>query len=383
MEIEGEDVRVVTGPALAAKMVAGLGLRRAWRIVRLMQQAQESSQDKVNVGRRRFLHNSGALLAAAPLLGLPAFGKFRPAPTAANITGYTNYTDPDFGFRLEYPAGWQVEIHEEQPTPLIDDEAILKRVAFSSSPALVYLDVWLAKGKNFADWLAWYKETRLVEQMVTRANATVAGKPAVTFLQNHQRDLMLTYFSDGEYVYRLLNWMTGEPTHLNAYWHMLDTFNLPGVSASSVSMIPLSAKHEGEWSSQRSSERMVTNCCGYSSSGNPFDCCDEGNCTWWCYYKHGCVPFTGNAYTWWGQAPDHATWYQSSYPPTNGDMSIACWDQNTPGAGNNGHVAHAANWSGTGNVYVTEMNCGSSGCASSDDFPYTYPSQGWLYDSAV
>ncbi|MFZ1396485.1 MAG: hypothetical protein WAS33_06300 [Candidatus Promineifilaceae bacterium] len=106
---------------------------------------------------------------------------------------------------MEYPSEWQANILEEQPTPLIDDEAILKRIAFSSSPVLVYLDIWMAKGRSFANWMNWYKETRLVDQMTIKSNATVSGKPAVTFLQEHKRDLMLTYFSDGNYVYRLMN----------------------------------------------------------------------------------------------------------------------------------------------------------------------------------
>lgn len=370
LEIANEDVRVFTGPALAAKIIMGLGLRRASRIARLMHQAQASPQDKIDAGRRRFLRQGGALLVAAPLVGLPFLSKDRSSPSRINITGWARYRDPDFGFSLEYPAGWQVEIHEQQPTPLIDDEAILKRVAFSSAPALVYLDVWLAKGKSFADWLAWYKETRLVEQMAKKANAAVAGKPAATFLQNHRRDLMLTYFSDGEYVYRLLNWMTGEPTHLNTYWHMLDTFSLPGVSALAAADIPLSTKHEGKWSSQRLSGRMVTNCC-YTDSGNPFPCCNNGNCTWWCYYKYNSVPFSGNAGTWWNQAKDHYLWVQSSLPVVGG-MSIACW------AGGTGHVAHAANWSGSGDVSITEMTWCES-CDNSRNIAASNPSQGWIY----
>ena len=184
---------------------------------------------------------------------------------------------------------------------------------------------------------------------------------------------MLTYFSDGEYIYRLLNWMTDDPSHLDAYWHMLDSFRLPGMDALATVEIPLSAKREATRSSQQMPRRMVTNCCGFSSSGNPFPCCDDGNCTWWCYYKHGYVPFTGNAGTWWGAALDYSSWVRASYPPTN-DMSIACW------SGNPGHVAHAASWSGVGNVTITEMDCINGGCEDDDSIAYTEPTQGWLYD---
>ena len=148
LEIEGQEVRVVTGPTLAANMVAGLGPRRAWRAAQLMHHTREVQEDRVDIERRYFLHQSGALLAAASLLGLPTLRKSRLLSFGTHLAGLMRYRDPDFGFSLEYPFGWQVEIKEVQSTPLIDDEAILKRVAFSSSPSLIYLDIWLTKGKK-------------------------------------------------------------------------------------------------------------------------------------------------------------------------------------------------------------------------------------------
>ncbi|MBK7894348.1 MAG: CHAP domain-containing protein [Anaerolineaceae bacterium] len=271
---------------------------------------------------------------------------------------------------MEYPSEWQANILEEQPTPLIDDEAILKRIAFSSSPVLVYLDIWMAKGRSFANWMNWYKETRLVDQMTIKSNATVSGKPAVTFLQEHKRDLMLTYFSDGNYVYRLMNWMTGMTTDLNAYWHMLESFNLPGTSTSASVEIPTIARHDGKLSAQKHLDRMVNTCC-YTAAYNPFPCCNDGNCTWWCYYKYPGLPFSGNAGTWWGQVNDHSAWTQSSQPVTGG-MSIACW------GGSPGHVAHAANWSGSGNVTITEMSW-CQPCDGTRAIAASSPSQGWTY----
>ncbi|VAW37797.1 hypothetical protein MNBD_CHLOROFLEXI01-1109 [hydrothermal vent metagenome] len=345
LEITTRKTRVFTGLSMRARLVKGVGLKRACRMAQLMYQ---TNMDKYHIdqGRRQFLHRSSALLAALPLLGMSMFEKDH----RTYVTGWKRYKDQDFGFGLDYPSGWQVEFKEEQPTPMVDDEAILKRVIFSSSPALVYLDIWLAKGKDLADWLAWYKETRLVEQMLTKENATVAKQPASTFLQNHQRDLMLTYFSDGMYIYRLLNWMTGDPLSLDVYWHMLDTFSLPRMSTLTMAEIPISIKGEAERSSHQLSWRMV-NCCGYSDPGNPFPCCGDGNCTWWAYRQMGWVPFTGDAKTWWGQVPNHAGWTRNSYPSTN--ISSIGWHNR----GEYGHVAYIANYLGGSQVNITDMTC--------------------------
>lgn len=371
MEVDGEKVRVSTGPALAAKMVFGLGLRRAWRVIHLMHSTKELPE--VDRGRRQFLRQSGALMAVVPLLGLPTFQKGRFLFLGSDTTEWTKYTDEDFGFSLEYPSGWQMECKEKQPVPPVDDEAILKRLVISAWPALVYLDVWQMKGKSFSDWLTWYKETRLVEQMPITANATIAGQQAAVFLQTHQRDLMLAYLSDGDHVYRLMNWMTNESRDLDSYRHMLDTFMLPGMTTATAAELPLIVKSDANRSSQQMPELRVATCCGYYSQYNPFPCCDDGNCTWWCYFKHGYVPFTGDAGTWWGQVPDHSYWRQSSYPPIGGDMAIACW------SGSPGHVAHTNYWSGSGDVSITEMFWCSS-CPSSRSIPYTTPTQGWIYD---
>lgn len=283
---------------------------------------------------------------------MPALNKRNHLSSTDPIRDWETYTDPDFDFRLEYPAGWEVETREKQPTPLIDDEAILKRIVFSSYPALVYLDVWLAKGKSFKEWLEWYKETRLVDEMLTEANATVAGLPAATFLQQHQRDLMITYFSDGQHVYRLMNWMTDNPTHLDAYWHMLDTFKLPGKSSLVAAEIPLLTKQNAMQSARQLFAMLVPSCCSYSSSGNPFPCCDDGNCTWWVYRQMSAVPFSGNAGTWWGQVPDHVAWTSSTgIPPTN-KRSIG-WQ-----SGNPGHVAYINTYSSGSTVAITDMCCG-------------------------
>lgn len=305
------------------------------------------------------------------------------AAVGSNTLTYQTYSDSDFGFTLQYPVGYQIETKHKQPQSVIDDEAILKRVIFSSFPALVYLDIWLTKGKSLSDWLTWYKETRQVDQMPTEANSTVATKSAATFLQEQQRDLMITYFTDGKYVYRLLNWMTNNPTHLDAYWHMLNTFTLPEMTSLVTAEIPILTRQESIRATERSmGMSLVNNCCGHNDPGDPFPCCgcdeccgceQEGNCTWWVFYKMAYVPFTGNAGTWWNQAGNYTEWDRGSLPHTDGRPSIANW------SGSPGHVAYVANYSGSGDVTKSDMSwCDHCDQTNTMD-PYT--PRGYIYEN--
>ncbi len=387
LEIEGDQINVATGPIMMTRVVLGVGPRRAWRIAKLVRQAHIG----INHGRRQFLYTGGALLASLSLLNIPVL-KNSLSTLDKMPQNWQTFHDDDFGFSLQYPEDWSVETKEQQPIPLIDDEAILKRLIFSSSPAAVYLDVWLTKNKTLAEWLTWYKETRLVEQMLTKTNATIAGKPAAVFLQKHQRDLMITYLSDGKYVYRLINWMTGMSSDLDIYWRMLNTFQLADQTRLINAEIPKSVKTTGILSTGQSVGIQANeSCCNhYDASGNRFPCCgcnlgcccnvQEGNCTWWVYYKFGYVPFTGNAGTWWGQAQDHPLWTTSNTPSTN-NPSIAHYAA-YQGAGRYGHVAYAANWPGYGKVYISEMDW-CHHCDQTRDVFTSEPSQGWSYYTPI
>ncbi|MCA1655660.1 MAG: hypothetical protein LC635_04285 [Pseudonocardiaceae bacterium] len=73
LTVDGERVRVSTGPAMVARLTAGLGLRRATRVARLARQAlavrTESSE-----GRRSFLRKAGAGFVALTGLAIGAQG---------------------------------------------------------------------------------------------------------------------------------------------------------------------------------------------------------------------------------------------------------------------------------------------------------------------
>lgn len=359
-----------TGIQLKARIVKGVGIRRAWRIAELITKATPNPGHTLYQERRNFLRQSSALLVTIPLLRSPALVRTL-FSTGPGGMAYQDYRDSDFGFTLQYPTSWKIDVKHRQLYPWKDDEAILKRVIFSGTPALVYLDVWSSRGKTLHDWLGWYKTSREVTDMPIDSNATVASMPAMIFLQNQQRDLLITYFSDEKYVYRLMNWATGEKAHVDAYWHMLESYTPPDVSGKVVTVLPQSMIQETNlWATSKAVR--IANCCSYYDRGNPFPCCtNQGNCTWWCYYEYGYVPFTGNAETWWGQVPDYPEWNRSTSGPSC-LASIACW------SGSPGHVAYAAYWSGTGNVGISEMSW-CTDCGSSRSISPSNPSQGWIF----
>jgi surface antigen len=110
-------------------------------------------------------------------------------------------------------------------------------------------------------------------------------------------------------------------------------------------------------------------CGGYSSSGNPYPCCDnngnssvadanDGNCTWWSWkmaqdnWGHS-LPGWGNANTWddYARPINKATGYVVLPVPTVKSLAVA----ETYG-GSRGHIAWVTSL-GSGTVTVSEMNC--------------------------
>jgi len=347
LEITTRKTRVFTGLSMRARLVKGLGLKRAYQIAQLV---YETNRDNVDQGRRQFLRQSSMSMGGLMLLGMP---KLYASPRfQVEIQEWQQYSDEDYKFTLEYPNEWKVDIPIQQPVPLLDEEAITKRIVFSSSYSLVYLDIWHTNNRDFNSWLKWYADTRLVPEMPIEPNALVAGEPALMFLEKGQPDFLVTFFSDGNNVYRLMNHLTSVPESLQAYWHMLNTFSISGRLA-----VAAKIASDVQQEASRVAERngiLVANCCNYSSSGNPFPCCGDGNCTWWVYRQMGWVPFTGNAKTWWGQVPNYAGWTRNSYPPTN--RSSIGWH----GRGSYGHVAYIASYSGGSTVNITDMTCNTA-----------------------
>lgn len=110
----------------------------------------------------------------------------------------------------------------------------------------------------------------------------------------------------------------------------------------------------------------VNTCGGYSSSGNPFPCCDnngngktsdsiDGNCTWYAWkaakdYWGQAPPVTGAPSKWISQAKTSSK-FTSTTTPTKNAIAVGIT------ASNPTHVAWVTSVSGS-KITVNEMNCG-------------------------
>jgi hypothetical protein len=357
LEIKDDKINVFTGAALMAKIVQGLGMRRAWRLTKLIQQVYSAS-NHINMGRRQFLQHGGVLLAALPLLGMPGLRPRFPAKETTSFQGNTfwKYSDPDYDFSLEYPAGWYVEARRKQTAPYSVLQSIIKRITFFTPNGLVDIDMWALQGQDFQTWLHEYAETRNMAEILNTASTEATGQTTNVFVLHGRTDLYTVFFSDGAYVYRLWNLVPGNTPALGGFWHMLDTFTLPGVVSTEASIPEGFRQLSGLTGDNTPSENS---CCEYTCVGNPFPCCANGNCTWWVYYCYcgsGGVPFRGDAHLWWGQVVDHYTEWERGYTPKPNIHNICWWP--VSGLRPYGHVAFAAGYqSGSGTIAVSDMGC--------------------------
>ncbi len=288
--------------------------------------------------------------------------------TSEPITDWQWLEDPVYGYAIEFPdGGWEAEVTVEQPIPFTNPEAILKRYTFVGPEGLIDLDIWLANGKEFGQWLEWYSKTR--NQLPgTSPNATVTGYPAMIFVEDGVTvDMLTAFWGDGRYVFRLWYTITRNENGLQAFWHMLETFAYSSDTGMvGNTQIPESLKEDSREAMKNSemTSPLIEHCCGYYSPTNPFPCCsDRGNCTWWVYYQYGGVPFRGDAGTWWGQVPNYPNWNRKAPPPPIGKRSIAAYVTGHP-VFPHGHVSYANSYLGGGSVMVSYMgwcvNCGTT-----------------------
>lgn len=297
------------------------------------------------------LGTGSVVIAGRPLaVGEPAQASYAAGQTA----GWQVYQDADYGFTVEYPAGWKAEItidlHDPDPKP----EWVLRRHIFMGDTGVVFIDVSAANGTDLPAWLKWVGEVTAPFPAV-EPNATVAGYPAVAFVQN---GVPSVFVSDGRYVYQLLYTAVYSENGLQAYQHMLDTFRLAGsttVGAEIPQSVIQSARQilESRNTPMQGGCESVYNqgCCGlYHPACNGFPCSrldgvDKGNCTWYVCYCYGEVPFRGNAGTWWTQVPAHPAWTRGSYPAPF-KPNIAWWSNHVAfiSSGSNPTVMYEMMW---------------------------------------
>ncbi|MEW6233180.1 MAG: hypothetical protein AB1566_12815 [Chloroflexota bacterium] len=100
LEVDGERVQSFTGAALVVRLPVGLGPHRVWRVARLAWRARGTLRT-MDLGRRRLLQRSGALLASLVLLGWPKSWQVGPGlgDNASSSSG-TSGGEPYAGFLL-------------------------------------------------------------------------------------------------------------------------------------------------------------------------------------------------------------------------------------------------------------------------------------------
>jgi len=275
------------------------------------------------------------------------------APSTQETAYWKDYQDPDYGFSLQYDAAnWQPKITVRAPNDP-DPQVIAKRVGFFGSRAAVTIDVWEHPEKDLVGWVKRDFNNREMPYDVTEVNAKVAGLPAVAYFEPAEQapSVLSIVFSDDSHFFRIQYVIGDMGAAKDIYLHMLESFSVESPAAKTEFQFPTNVQDK-----VTGALPAVTTCCGYSWPGNPFPC-DNGNCTWWVYYRQGYVPFTGNAGTWWGQVGYYRDWRKGYTPVTGG---IAWW--NSAARPPYGHVAQVVSISGA-NINVSEMTWQGNPCS--------------------
>jgi surface antigen len=123
----------------------------------------------------------------------------------------------------------------------------------------------------------------------------------------------------------------------------------------------------------------VSSCAGYTSSGNPYPCCTNGNCTWWSWKMAKdnwgiSLPSWGNAQSWATNAQNAG--YTVSSSPAAGTIAV----NTTASVGGvvYGHVAWVTGVSGS-TITVTEMGCDSWNGVRTNTYYSSYFNGGFIY----
>ena len=283
------------------------------------------------------------------------------SPEAANMAygeieeEWSVIQDQRYGIEFQVPKDCQIIITIDQPQPYSEPQAIIRRYTAWCSQGLLDFDIWNSQGMNLDEWLIWYGITR--QPLGDAVSRSSIGE--IEVVQLKESTLQTTFWAGEKYIFRLWHTYQGNIFDEEFYKTVLKSFHFmkddpikrEDVSRSLQGMSPESFSTVNP---------LVTTCCGYSSSGNPFECCDnKGNCVWWVYYRYGSVPFRGHAWTWWGQVLDYTDWSRA-YQPRRDWRNIVWWNKTSYPP--YGHVAFAATYTGGSTITISEMlycnNCG-------------------------
>ncbi|MEW6504986.1 MAG: CHAP domain-containing protein [Chloroflexota bacterium] len=243
----------------------------------------------------------------------------------------------------------------DQPQPFVDPQAIIRRYTAWCSQGLLDLDIWQTMGMTMDEWMKWYENTR--QPLGTVASRITIGE--IEAVRYEESTLWTTLWSGEKYIYRLWYTHRGDQSGEKFYKRVLNSvgfLNEEPIKGEDASQSFQGLSLEGF----ATVNPLITTCCGYTSPGNPFGCCDnKGNCVWWVYYRYGSVPFRYDAWTWWDQVPDYIGWNRG-FQPRRDWRNIAWWNRSS--SSEYGHVAFAATYTGGSTITISEMLiCNSCG----------------------
>lgn len=314
------------------------------------------------------------LLLATVALAADETGDSKQVITTQSGVEWVTYTDPHIGFLVEYPMDWQIETMWYVPDA--EPQTIAKRLSLFGPSARINIDIWNQPRKDIVEWVNQLAFLISQEQQDAKVeiNAEVAGFTAIAYLEENKQvpNILTTVFNSDTHFFQI-DYMLGDSGQaVESYMHLLKSFqHQPGNEIDEDS--PFQFPQDVKENAIRKSEAIIPmsgadTCCGVSSPGNPFPC-NNGNCTWWVWYKKGGVPMTGDAYKWGPRV--EAGWYPGwslTYAHSQarvGDIAWWTFNYTFPYYRPYGHVAYVTNISHS-QVTVSQMVWGGNDC---DDEP--------------
>jgi len=294
------------------------------------------------------------------------------------IEGWTTYHDNEYNFYVDIPLGWVYSIDLKLENN--NSNSIERGDTILGKEAIIYLDIWSDHGMDLRSWIQSQplfksKEIRYDGQVL------VDGKPSVIYIEKGADvDVVSILFIHDKYIFNTRYQVTNQASGMEGFLGIINSFRstvettkgfifTENINSEIYSLVP------------RSTINPLSNtCCNLTATGNPFPCCgsNQGNCTWyvWYYFKtyFGTnLRFTGDAGTWWGQAPAFG-YHQLTEPYV---YSIS-WKGGSPG-----HVGVVTNIYDT-TIRNYQMSCFRPADCMYIDFPsissykYIYPFPGPL-----
>lgn len=275
---------------------------------------------------------------------------------------WQTYEDPTFGYSVSYPPDWEARWMFDKQTDI--EYVIQRRIAFfSSQGAEIDVDVWHNQDHiAVQQWIERYRDYLIVDVAndPVIVSQKIDGLDSPRFYQppgEHYPGVYATYFTDGEFVFRVAYSTFDNGKSLDLYEDVLLTFQ-PIEKKRSLTITPSLPKYD---KSQLLHPMGDTSCYGYTNFRTDRWSCQytgsAGNCTWWAAYKRPDlgVCIQGNGGDWDNNA--YLCGYSVASEPQVGDIAVL--EAGEQYAGSVGHVAYVETVNADqSKFYVSHMNWG-------------------------